>query len=718
MSSADQFVFLDVETRSKVPVTVGGARRHCKAGRVTILAYAVGTGPVRDWTLEDWRPGRKLDWRAAPEDLAAAVAGVRAGRMKLVAWNAGFEFRALSLAMTGWENLRETDLLDAMVQAIRSHLPPDLKSAAKRLGKTQKADSGKTLIRLFSDEGGTATPQTHPAEWAEFRAYARDDVAAMRDVFLSTLPLDTRDWAEYHAVARINERGVPVDAGFVRAAAALADETARRANTETGRLTGGALKSVNQSAAMLAYVREVLAAHPEVERILKREIELVEDEDGETRAVPKYSLDRPRVEELLAWLRRVNEEIGLTDEEAALVELLNVRLYGASATPRKFKRIVDLLDEDGRVRDGYMFNGAPATGRMSGRGVQWQNLARDVIGTAEEEEAAIEIVKRLAPADAYDVLQARFGPVGRTLSRLIRPAVAAPPGKMLVWADWSAIEARILPWIADSVGGNIVVDTFRQNDSDPGAPDIYTITAGRILDKPAEQITRKERQSHGKVPVLALGFGGGTGALFAMARAYGTSFTEDEAWQIVERWRRENNWAVRLWQDLQEAATWCMRAPGQPRKVGRVLYSFDSRYLGGTLFCILPDGRVLCYPSLRFDEVEQKDRKTGEVYTRRMLTTLHGRERRVLTHLTLCNNIVQGTAASLLRAALVRLDGHPLLETVLTTHDEIVCLCDEHHADEAAEALLSEMLKVPEWAEGLPLKAEVSRGRRYSKTAE
>lgn len=717
MFNVDRLVFLDVETRSTVPVTVNGARQHCAAGRVVILAYAIGGAPVRDWVLEDWRPGRKLDWHSAPADLAAAVAEVRAGRMKLVAWNAGFEFRALSLAMTGWEDLRETDLLDAMVQAVRSHLPPDLKSAAKRLGKTQKADSGKALIKLFSDEAGAATPQTHPAEWAEFRAYARDDVAAMRDVFLSTLPLDARDWAEYHAVARINERGVPVDTDFVRAAAALADEIARRANVETKRLTGGALASVNQSVAMLAYVREALAAYPEVERILKREIELVEDEDGETRAVPKYSLDRPRVEELLAWLRRINEEVGLTDREAALVELLNVRLYGASATPKKFKRIVDLLDEDGRVRDGYMFNGAPATGRMSGRGVQWQNLTRDVIGTAEDEEDAIRIIMDHSPAEAYDILQRRFGPVGRTLSRLIRPAVTAPPGKQLVWADWSAIEARILPWIADSPGGNEVVEAFVRNDADPKAPDIYMITAGRILGKPAEQVTKKERQSHGKIPTLALGFGGGTGALFAMARAYGTSFTEEEAWEIVERWRRENDWAVRLWQELQEAVAWCMRMPGRARKVGRVLYSFDSRYLGGTLFCILPDGRVLCYPSLRFEEVEQKDRKTGEIYTRRALTTLHGRERRALTHLTLCNNIVQGTAASLLRAALVRLDGHPLLETVLTTHDEIVCLCDERHADEAAEALLSEMLKAPEWAEGLPLKAEASSGRRYSKTA-
>jgi DNA polymerase bacteriophage-type len=607
--------------------------------------------------------------------------------------------------------------IDAMVQAARSHLPSDLAGAAKAIGLTQKQAAGKALIKMFADASRPETPQSHPEEWEQFRSYARDDVASMRDVFFATMPLTRREWREYHAVEAINHRGVPVDMAFVRQAVKLSALLTETSNADIARLTEGKVRTVNQSAALLDWIRYSLRALPEVDRILTREVDLVEDEDGEERAVAKMSLGRSHVEELIAYLVRLDDEKGLTDAEWAALQVLEVRLYGASATPKKYKKIEALVEDDGRVRGQYVFGGAAATGRMSGRGFQPQNLARATIGSLLDEAAAIEMVTEQGVTCFAD-LKKRWGPVGRTLSRLIRPSIVAPPGKTLVWADWSAIEARVLPWIAGSEGGDEFVDVFRQNDLDPSAPDIYRVDAGRLLGKPPEEVTKQERQSHGKIPRLALGFGGGKGALFAMARAYGASFTDGEAQDIVDGWRRENKWAVRLWDQIWEAVLWCMENPGLPREAGRMTYVFDESYLRGTLFGVLPCGRPLLYPGLRWADVEQKNKQTGEVTVRRSLTVRQARARVPLSHLTLTNNAVQGAAASLLRDALVRVERAPLLETVVVTHDEIVCLCDEGRLDDARAALMAIMLDTPAWAEGLPVAAEATSGWWYSKAGE
>ena len=711
----NDFLFVDVETRSTEDVTVYGAYRHCAKASVTILACAIGDGPVKDWCVSSW--GERLIWADAPDDLKAALRRVRAGEAWIVAWNAAFEALAFTRAMDGWPDFKVEYLIDSMVQAARSHLPPDLAGAARHIGLTQKQTAGKALIKMFADASRPETPASHPEDWAQFRSYARDDVAAMRDVFMATMPLSRREWREYHAVEAINHRGVPVDMPFVRQAVQLSALLTETSNADILRLTEGKVRTVNQSAALLDWIRYELRALPEVDRILTREVDLVEDEDGEERAVAKMSLGRSHVEELIAYLVRLDDEQGLTDAEWAVLQVLEVRLYGASATPKKYKKIEALVEPDGRVRGQYVFGGAAATGRMSGRGFQPQNLARATIGTLEDEADAIEMIAERG-VECFSDLRERWGPVGRTLSRLIRPSIVAPPGKALVWADWSAIEARVLPWIANSEGGDEFVDVFRQNDADPSAPDVYKVDAGRLLGKSPHEVTKQERQSHGKIPRLALGFGGSIGALAAMARAYGASFTEDEMRDIVDGWRRENKWAVRLWDQIWEAVLWCMENPGLPREAGRMTYVFDSDYLRGTLFGVLPCGRPLLYPGLRWADVEQKNKQTGEVTVRRSLTVRQARARVPLSFLTLTNNAVQGTAASLLRDAIVRVEREPLLETVVVTHDEVVCLCDEDRLDAAKAALMAIMLDAPQWADGLPVAAEATTGAWYSKASE
>jgi DNA polymerase len=682
---------------------------------VVILTYAIGDGEVRDWCIPSFEPGLKLNWADAPDDLLDALQEVEEGRKWFVSHNAGFEYNAFTRGMVGLEDFRVEWLIDSMVQGMRSHLPADLAGAAKAIGLAQKQASGKALIKLFAVEGNGVTPQTHPVEWAQFRAYARDDVAAMRDVFFATMPLSRQEWREYWAVEAINHRGVPVDVPFVRQAVRLSERLTETSNADILRLTGGKVRTVNQSAALLEWLRWTLRALPEVDRILTREVDLIEDEDGEQHAVAKHSLGRSHVEELIAYLERVDQEQGLTDDEFAALQVLEVRLYGASATPKKYKKIEALVEGDGRLRGTYVFNGAAATGRMSGRGPQLQNLTRSTIGSLDDEAEAIEMISDRG-VGCFDDLRERWGPVGRTLSRLIRPAFVAPEGKVIVGCDWSAIEARVLPWLANSEGGDEMVEVFRQNDLDPSAPDIYKVDAGALLHKDPHEVTKAERQSHGKIPRLALGFGGSVGALAAMACAYGASFTDDEMRDIVEKWRDKNRWAVRLWDQLKEGVLWCMENPGEPRAVGRVTLVFDSDYMRGTLFIVLPCGRPLLYPGLRWQEVERKDKKTGEVTSRLSLTVRRARARLPLTHLDLANNITQGTAASLMRRALVLLEREPLLETIMVTHDEAVCLADAARADEAKARIVEIMLDKAEWAEGLPLAAEATVSDWYTKT--
>lgn len=713
----DDFCFIDTETRSHVSVVEAGAYQHMAHGRVIICTYAIGDGDVQEWVLENWSPDQRLDWSKAPEDLADFLVRVKAGEAWFVAWNAAFDRVALSRGMRG-EPMQVEWFIDAMAQAVKSHLPPDLMGAcyAARV-KVKKQANGKALIKLFCDEANAATPQSHLEEWADFRSYAHDDIPSMREIYWGTLPLSRKEWEEYWANERINDVGMPVDVAFVRKASELAEHSASLANQQIVALTDGRISTVNQSAAILDLIRDNLRAHSAVNRILTREIVEEPTEDGEDVVTrEKYSLDRGRVEEVIHFLERLRDERGLTDEEQTALRILEVRLYGASATPRKFTKMLPMFDE-GRIKGQYVFNGASATGRYSSRGVQMHNLSRATIGSRDDELDAIETITDKG-AEAYSQLETRFGPVGRTLSRLIRPAFCAPEGRTFVWCDWSAIEARVLPWLAGTRTAEDVLGVFRANDADPSLPDIYKVEAGKLLGKDPKDVTKAERQSHGKVPVLSLGFAGGKGALFNMARIYGASFTDDEAEAAVRGWRDANPWAKRFWGEVWDAANYSIENPGQVYAAGRIQYIYEAGYMGGTLFAVMPCGRALLYPRIRWENVETKDKSTGKSVEKLQMTYKRGRGRAGLWVGILVENVTQAFAGSLLRNALWRLDKEMPGFVVGHTHDEIVGLCDMKDVERAKHRLESIMGGTPEWAEGLPLAAESVVSEYYTKTAE
>lgn len=332
-------------------------------------------------------------------------------------------------------------------------------------------------------------------------------------------------------------------------------------------------------------------------------------------------------------------------------------------------------------------------------------------------------------------------PVAKKLAWLVRPAFIAPEGKTLVWGDFSNIEARVLPWLSASTAAEPLLQVFRDVDADPSKPDVYMATAcdlsGDDLDEmwaayrdkkhPLNDYAKKLRQAQGKVPVLSLGFGGGYGALISMAVNYGVYFEEAVGKAVVQSWRAKNQWAVDFWgrydrdncYGLWGAVNQAIDQPGTIFPVGRVAYVVDPTYLGGTLFCALPCGRMLTYPSIRRGKtkVTTKDGKKEERFA---VTYLRDYGRRVMWHGTCAENITQASAASVLRRTLKKIDREvsDWMPCVGHTHDEAVTEVDLRYAEQAETTLKEIMEEQEEWDAGLPLAAEIKSNWYYTKALD
>jgi DNA polymerase len=441
----------------------------------------------------------------------------------------------------------------------------------------------------------------------------------------------------------------------------------------------------------------------------------------------EFSLIRDRVARLLAMLDAKHADGGLSPDEVKAREVATLRLYGAGASPKKFARLA-AQQVDGVLRDQYRFAGAGQTGRASSRGAQIQNLTRDVLG--EDGAAEAPLVDAIAEGCSYTALAAADPidvPVARKLALLVRPAIVAGPGKLFVWSDWNAIEARITPWLANSPDAKRVLDIFRANDRDPTRPDIYTIAAADVLHNDPRAITKPERQI-GKVATLSLQFLGSVGALKGMALNYHVHLDDAEARRIVDAWREANPWAMEFGgahRDGESYGVWgaamsAWELPGQITTAGRLAFVYREDYLGGTLFMALPSGRLLTYPQPRWREVAVlgKDGKpTGE--RRHELSFQRAHWRAKLWKGVFAENATQAAAADILRLTVTRIETNPALAFMpirMTTHDEIVCEVEEARTEEAKALLRREMLILPDWAEGLPLRSEESVCAWYTKS--
>ena len=402
----------------------------------------------------------------------------------------------------------------------------------------------------------------------------------------------------------------------------------------------------------------------------------------------KYSIDKTVRANLLAMEN--HDEI-----PAHVADVIQCADDLWASSVAKFSRLADLADvEDQRVRGAFVFAGGAATGRASSYGAQVHNFTRKCAKAPDEVRNAMVRGHSITP---------RFGKrITDVLKGMLRPALIAKPGHVLIAYDWSAIEGRMHPWLANCPSGEAKLDVFRSG-LDP-----YMVNASATFHQTYEHVAaeheagRSEMRQVGKVQELALGFLGGAGAFETFGRVYGVHLPTSEVARAVEGWRRANPWAQQHGQQLEAAYMRAMRNKGHEVSAGRVTYLFD----GQMLWYSLPSGRVLCYPNAKFDE---EGNVTYSKAAWKPAADAKEWPRARLWRGLACENVTQAAAHDILRHSLRQLDG-----VVLHVHDEIVVECPATEAEATAAFMHRVMCEPPAWATGLPLAAEGVTTTRYS----
>lgn len=640
---------LDLETYSSAPLPRCGVYRYCDAPDFEILlfSYAFDDAPVKTIDLAS---GETL-----PKEVISALEDP--GIIK-VAYNAQFERVCLSRYLGHWLDPHQWRC--TMVMAAYLTLPGRLADAAVALGTTEKKmEEGKDLIRYFSvpckpskTNGGRTRnlPTDAPEKWAVYRQYNAQDVETERAIrkALEKFPLPEQEWELYALDQQINDRGVRVDKKLVKNAIAVdavfAQAAYQRAQELTGLENPG---SVNQLKAWLA------------------------DQD-----MPMESLAKKIVQEKAA------------QTDGIVAELLNLRLELSKTSVKKYEAMARCVCKDGRIHGMMQFYGASRTGRFASRILNMQNLPQNHL---PDLDLAREIVK----TGDEELLDALFSSVPGTLSELIRTAFIPKDGCRFLVADFSAIEARVLAWLANE---EWVLEEFR------GKGKIYEATASRMFHIPQESIVKGnpnyEYRQKGKQATLSCGYGGGVGALKAM----GAKMSEEEMQPLVDAWRAANPNIVAFWSALDRAARTVIRKKTSAR-VGKVtLYWQDDK-----MFMRLPSGRNLCYQSPHFTENRfgsdaigyYAPNAAGQMVVQE---TFGGK---------LAENATQAIARDILAHALLTLEknGYPVIFHV---HDEAVI--EMPNGQGSLEEACRLMAIAPDWAENLPLRADGYECAYYQKS--
>jgi DNA polymerase len=630
-------IWLDFETRSTCDLKSRGVYNYAQdiTTEVLCMSYAVDDGEVQTWTT-----GPLPDFTGH----------------RIMAHNAAFERLILWYVLQ--VNIPLESFYCTAAQARANCAPGSLEDVGRFMGASMKKDHrGAALIRKMC-----VPPYQESAELtAEMIQYCEQDVRAMRAISQAMRPLSDEELADYHVNERINDRGVLVDVPLCRAAVSYAATEATEIAEIVKEVSKGELTSV-RSPKMRQWVWDRVG--PEARALMTKD--------------DKVSIDKTVRANLL------NCE-GVPPDVQEIIQCAD-DLWASSVA--KFARLAQLADvEDSRVRGAFVFAGGSATGRASSYGAQVHNFTRKCAKSPDDVRAAMCRGHAIVP---------KFGKrVTDVLRGMLRPALIPAKGKHLVVADWSSIEARVNPWLSGT--GQAKLDVF-ESGLDP-----YIVNAAGTFQRSYDDIKadydrdgESAQRQIGKVQELACGFAGGVGAFASMARIYSVRLSEADSKRMVDAWRRNNQWAVNFWQQLEQQYTRAMRNRGQEFTAGRVTYLFDGLHL----WYSLPSGRVLCYPFARLEEDGISYAKAAWKPAQDAKEWPRARLWRGLA----CENVTQAVANDLLRYALRQLDG-----VVLHVHDEIVV---EGGSEEEVRRV---MTAPPAWAVGLPLACGIKTMPRYGK---
>ena len=658
---------IDLETYSSVPISDSGAHKYVLSPDFEILlfAYALNGGPVQ---IIDMAQGESV-----PQWLVDAL---RSPEYVKHAHNATFEFLCLSKYFGA---LDPSQWHCSMIHSLYCGYPAKLEAVGAALGLPEdkkKLSTGRALIRYFcmpckptKTNGGRTRnfPRHDPEKWALFKEYCVRDVVTEMEIEkqLSVTPLPEAVQKQWETDLTINMRGVSVDMDFVRGALEIGEHVKDDLMEESRGITG--LANPNSISQLLGWLSENMVDAPD-------------------------NLRKETVSKCLA-----QNDTMLT---AKARRALEIRQELGKTSTKKYDAIDTCVCADNRVRGLLQFYGANRTGRWAGRLVQVQNLPRTYTNPIDEARAMVR-------ARQSKALRCCYGSVNDTLSQLIRTAFVASPGNVLIDADFSAIEARVISWLA---GENWRLDVFKTHGK------IYEASASQMFGVPIDLIKKGNPEyalrAKGKVAELALGYQGSVGALINMG-ALDMGLTEDELPDIVTRWRQANSHIQSLWYEMDNAAVEVIREGGSRRVHGMIL-SREYNVLTGTVFLTitLPSQRKLYYvnptlgenkwgnPSIEYMGMDQTTKTWGKVET-------YGGK--------LTENCVQAIARDCLAEAIERLNaaGFPI---VFHVHDEVVIDIKPFADDKAMlKAVTDIMTQPPAWAPGLPLGADGWVGDYFTK---
>lgn len=658
---------IDIETRSSVEIGKAGLYKYAQSPDFEILlfAYQWNDEPVE---VVDLKMGEQI-----PEDIRKALNDHNVIKH---AYNAAFEWYCLNRGgyPTSLDQWRCT-----MAHGLYCGYTAGLDATGKAIGlpqDKQKLAVGKALIRYFcvpckptKTNGGRIWNEPWHAsdKWKLFKEYCGQDVVTEKAIQhrLDLFPMPAEEWRQWQMDVQMNAYGVRVDRELIDGVLRINTRSEAELTEEAIRITG--LENPNSVAQLKTWLEGQLQGCAEIG------VEIPDLAKGTVSAL----LSREDIPEKVRRVLEIRQQLGKT----------SIKKYVAMESARC---------SDDRIRGLTQYYGANRTGRWAGRLVQMQNLPRNYIKT-------LDYARKLAKIGNYEGLRLLYGNVPDTLSQLIRTAFIPSEGCKFVVADFSAIEARVIAWLAGEQWVNEVFATHGK---------IYEATASQMFHVPIEKITKGNPEyslrQKGKVATLALGYQGGTSALIAMG-ALNMGLSEEELPDIVTRWRGANKRICALWYAVENAALAAMRT-AQPQGINGLIFALEGDLIYGQTFLTvrLPSGRKLFYPkpflkenqfgkeALHYYTVGQQTRKWE------IASTYGGK---------LTENIVQAIARDCLAVTLDRISARGL-PVVFHVHDEVII---DAPVETTVEEICGLMAEPIPWAPGLILKGAGFESQYYMK---
>lgn len=638
---------IDIETYSSVDLAKSGVYRYAEAPDFEILlfGYSVDAGPVQ---VVDFACGEKI-----PKEIQQAILDNNVTKW---AFNAQFERICLSkyfgihLAPDSWRC--------TMVWSAYLGLPLSLEGAAIVTGADKKKlTEGKELIRYFSvpckptvTNGGRTRnlPEHAPEKWNSFKAYNLRDVEVELSIQekLQKFPMPEEEWNNYILDQQINDRGIQLDLELVKKAIQCDEKVREELTSRLKELTD--LDNPNSVVQMKSWLSE--------------------------KGLETDSLDKASVK---ALLKEVPEHLS---------EVLELRQLLAKSSVKKYTAMENAVCTDGRARGLLQFYGANRTGRFAGRLIQVQNLPQNHLSDLEQ-------ARRLVRGGHFDALEILYDSIPGVLSELIRTAFVPKKGYKFIVADFSAIEARVIAWLAGETWRNEVFATHGK---------IYEASASQMFKVPLEEVTKgSPLRQKGKIAELALGYGGSVGALKAMG-ALDMGLTEEELKPLIYAWRNANPNIVRLWWDVDRAVKEAVT-----ERCRTETHRIRFEYRSGMLLIWLPSGRQLTYVKPRMGI----NSFGSEAVTYEGVGATKKWERIESYGPKFVENIVQAISRDILCCAMRKLNENGF-DIVMHVHDEVVL---EVPLEVTVTDICTLMNQTPTWAQGLLLRADGYECNFYKK---